>query len=153
MYHGGPKGLAPTSPPLNNKEATPMKTLVLSLLLTPVLAFAQDAAKPGKPGKGGKPGGNRPSPEDQFKKLDTNTDSAVSLDEFKAGPMGKKDPVKAEELFKKLDKDSDGKLTVEEFKTRGPRKGGDKKPGGPKTDAPAAPAAPAPAAPADAEKK
>ena len=127
-----------------------MKTLVLSLLLTPVLAFAQDAAKPAKPGK---QGGKRPDPEAQFKKLDTNADSTVSLEEFKAGPMGKKDPAKAEELYKKLDKDSDGKLTVEEFKTRGPRKGGDKKPGGPKADAPAAPAAPAPAAPADAEKK
>lgn len=98
-----------------------MKTILLSLLLVPALAMAADEAKPGKGGKGGK-GGKRPDPEVAFKKLDTSADSKLSLDEFKAGPMGKKDPAKAEELFKKLDKDGDGSLTLEEFKTRGPKK-------------------------------
>ena len=105
-----------------------MKSILLSLLLVPALAMAADEAKPGKGGKGGK----RPDPEVAFKKLDTSADGKLSLDEFKAGPMGKKDPAKAEELFKKLDKDADGSLTLEEFKTRGPKKdkggeGGEKK--------------------------
>ena len=107
-----------------------MKTLLLSLLLVPALAMAADDAKPKKPGKGG----DRPSAEDAFKKLDTNSDGTLSLDEFKAGPRGKKDPAKAEEAFKKLDKDSDGKLTLEEFKAGGSKKPG--KPGDGKSDAP-----------------
>lgn len=106
-----------------------MKTLMLSLLLVPVLAIAADDAKPKKPAKG-----DRPNPEEAFKKLDANADGSVSLDEFKAGPRGKKDPAKAEEAYKKLDKDSDGKLTLDEFKTRGGKKPGEepKKPDAPK---------------------
>jgi Ca2+-binding EF-hand superfamily protein len=54
-------------------------------------------------------------PEKIFKKLDTDGDGTISLEEFKAGPMGKKDPAKAETLFKKKDKDGDGKLSSEEL--------------------------------------
>ena len=54
-------------------------------------------------------------PEKAFKKLDTNGDGAISLEEFKAGPAGKKDASKIEALFKKKDKDGDGKLSPEEM--------------------------------------
>lgn len=128
----------------------PMKSILLALLVVPALAFAQAEGKPGKPGRGpgaGKgPGkGQRPNPEAQFKKLDTNADASVSLDEFKASPQSQKDTTKAEAMFKRLDKDGDGKLTLEEFKTRGPKKPAGPKPEGeapkseaPKADAPAA---------------
>ena len=45
----------------------------------------------------------------------TNGDGAITLDEFKAGPVGQKNPAIAEEDFKKLDTDGDGKLTLQEF--------------------------------------
>jgi hypothetical protein len=125
-----------------------MKSLLLSLLLVPALAMAADEAKPKKPGKGGD---KRPTPEEAFKKLDTNSDGTVSLEEFKAGPRGKKDAAKAEEAFKKMDKDSDGKLTLDEFKARGPKKDGPK-PDAPKPDAPK-PDAPKPDAPKPAQPK
>jgi Ca2+-binding EF-hand superfamily protein len=72
------------------------------------------ADEPKKPGKGG----DKPhhTPDEAFKKLDTNNDGSVSKEEFLAGPRGKAEPAKAEEHFKKMDKDSDGKLTLEEFK-------------------------------------
>lgn len=111
-----------------------MKSLLLSLILAPALAFAADDAKPKKPGKGGdKP---KAEPEAVFKKLDKDSNASLSLDEFKASPRAQKDPAKAEEMFKKMDKDSDGKVTLEEFKTHPPHKGGDSKPEAPKTDAP-----------------
>ena len=90
-----------------------MKQILTSIIAISVSAFvatAADEAKPAAPaeapakkGKGeGKKGG---SPEDMFKKLDSNSDGSISLDEFKAGPAGKKDAAKAEEVFKKKDKD------------------------------------------------
>ena len=102
-----------------------MKSLLLSLLLAPALVFAADDANPAKPGKGGtKP---KHDPEAVFKKLDTNADSSLSPDEFKASARAKKTPDKAEEMYKKLDKDSDGKITLEEFKAPPAKKGGKKK--------------------------
>lgn len=50
-----------------------------------------------------------------FKQLDKNNDGALTIDEYKAGPAGMKDPAKAEETFKKHDKNHDGKLTQDEF--------------------------------------
>lgn len=94
------------------------------------LALAEDkpaGQPPGGPGGPGGKGGGRANPEEMFKKLDANSDSAVSLEEFKASPRGQKDPAKAEEAFKKMDKDSDGKMSLEEFKTGRPQRG----PGGP----------------------
>ena len=115
-----------------------MKSLLLSLLLVPALAVAADDANPKKPGKGGnKP---KPDPEAVFKKLDTNADSSLSLDEFKASARAKANPDKAEQVYKKLDKDSDGKVSLDEFKAHPPKKGGPK-------PAEPAPPAPAPAAP------
>ena len=66
-------------------------------------------------------------PEKIVKKLDTDGDGTISLEEFKAGPMGKKDPAKAETLFKKRDKNGDGKLSSEELmKPKGADKKGEK---------------------------
>ena len=133
-------------------QATPsiMKIRICTLsalALASSLALAQD--KPAAPHQGG---GKHPqmNPEEIFKKLDTNGDGVLSLDEFKAGPVGKKDPAKAEEIYKKMDTKGDGKVTLEEFKAhRPPHPPGGPHKGGPGKDAPAAPppaAAPAPAA-------
>jgi hypothetical protein len=117
-----------------------MKKMLLSLLLVPGLALAADDAKPPKPGKGGdKP---KPNPAAAFKKIDTNADGCVSLEEFKASPRGQKNPDKAAKAFGKMDKDSDGKVTLEEFKAFTAEsaekhgKPGDPKPDAPKPDAP-----------------
>ena len=85
-------------------------TTFAALALAGTFAFAEDA----KPeAKGDKP---KRDPAEVFKKLDANSDSAVTLEEFKSG---KKDAAKAEENFKKRDKDGDGKLSLEEFKGPG----------------------------------
>ncbi|HSI14479.1 MAG TPA: EF-hand domain-containing protein [Chthoniobacter sp.] len=110
-------------------------TSVLALLAVgTTLALADD--KPAAPPAGdGKPATTAPAapaagdaakpkrdPAEVFKKLDTNGDGKISLDEFKAGPQGKKDPAKAEEIFKKKDKDGDGFLSLEEFSAHGEKK-------------------------------
>lgn len=95
----------------------------------------------------GPPKGKRPNPEAIFKKLDTDNDKALSEDEFKAGPMGKRDPERAAKVFKKSDTDNNGSLSLKEFKASmakrapgGPPKGG--KPGkGGKAAPPAEPKA------------
>lgn len=50
--------------------------------------------------------------------MDTNGDGTLSQIEFKAGPIGQKNPTLAETYFKKLDQNGDGKLTQEEFTMR-----------------------------------
>ena len=112
-----------------------MKSLVTplcALAFAGSLCFAEDkppGPPPGGPeGKGGRPHAN---PEEAFKKLDANSDGEITLDEFKAGPRGQKDPARAEAAYKKIDKDGDGKVTLEEFKAGRPQK-----PGGPGGDAP-----------------
>jgi Ca2+-binding EF-hand superfamily protein len=91
-------------------------TTFAALAMAGTFAIAEDA----KPeAKGDKP---KRDPAEVFKKIDTNSDSSITLEEFKAGPMGKKDPAKAEEAFKKRDKDGDGKLSLEEFTAHGGKK-------------------------------
>ena len=96
------------------KFITTMKTTLVSLGVLAVaasFAFAQDPPNESHAGPG-----KRPSPGQLFKKLDTNGDGVLSLDEFKASPLGQKDAAKAEEIYQKMDTQADGKVTFEEFK-------------------------------------
>ncbi len=93
-----------------------MKTLT-SILAALALSASFAAAEDKKPEAGAeKP---KRDPAELFKKLDSNNDGKVSLEEWKASPMGKKDAAKAEEMFKSKDKDNDGSLTLDEFKAGG----------------------------------
>jgi len=104
-------------------------SILAALALGTTLATAADE-KPAAPAAGdAKPAAPaaadakpKRDPAEVFKKLDANGDGKVSLEEFKAGPAGKKDPAKAEEIFKKKDKDGDGFLTLEEFSAPGGKK-------------------------------
>ena len=86
---------------------------ILSLLflgsIAAIAADEQPAADAKRPGKRG-------NPDELFKKLDTNSDNAVSLEEFKAGPGGKRNPDRVDAMFKRRDKDGNGSLSLEEFK-------------------------------------
>ena len=52
--------------------------------------------------------------EEQFKKLDANSDGKLSKEEFVGKRKGDK-ATKAEEMFKKRDKNGDGSLDLAEF--------------------------------------
>lgn len=75
------------------------------------------ATEPAKPEKKGK----AVEPAEAFKKMDSNNDGKLSLDEYKS-VVGRKDPARAEERFKKLDKNGDGALTQDEFAAPAPKK-------------------------------
>jgi hypothetical protein len=107
-------------------------SLLAVLAIGSTLALADDKpaapaggdTKPAAPtapaaGDAGKP---KHDPAEVFKKLDTNGDGKISLEEFLAGPAGKKDQEKAKETFKKKDKDGDGFLSLEEFSAHGEKK-------------------------------
>jgi Ca2+-binding EF-hand superfamily protein len=94
---------------------TTMKTTIAcmgTLAFAASLSFAQEppVAAPADPGK-------RPNLEQIFKKLDTNGDGFLSLDEFKASPLGKRDAAKAEDVYKAMDTKADGQVSFEEFKS------------------------------------
>lgn len=71
------------------------------------LSFGEDEAPKEK---------KAPAPEKAFKKLDADNNGSLSLDEYKASPMGTKAGDKAEAKFKKLDANSDGSVSLDEFK-------------------------------------
>ena len=103
-------------------------TLLASLALSTTFTIAQDTApattEPVKPGAStpAKPeGGDKPKrdPEAMFKRIDSNSDGGITLEEFKASPAGKRNPDKVDEVFARRDKDGDKKITLEEFKAQG----------------------------------
>jgi hypothetical protein len=95
------------------KMKTCIQTLGILALATS-LSYGQDA-----PEKGDR---KAPAPAKVFKKLDANTDGAVSLEEFKASPRARKNPERAAKIFAKIDSDSSGSLSLEEFKAHMPEK-------------------------------
>ena len=115
------------------------------LAMAGALALAQDPAAKPLCERAGAP----PRPEDMMKKLDTNGDQSLSIEEFKAGPRPQKDPAKAAEMFGRLDADKNGAVTLAELKAfhhghrhHGPGgKGGKGGKGGTGGTPPAAPAA------------
>ncbi len=118
-------------------------TILAVLALGSTLALADDAKT--EPATTTTPATTAPAkpkadPAEMFKKLDTNGDGKLTLEEWMASKRAQKDPDKAKETFQKKDKGNKGYLTLEEFVGHG-KKG----------DA-AAPAAATPAAPAPAAK-
>ncbi|HEY4283667.1 MAG TPA: EF-hand domain-containing protein [Chthoniobacterales bacterium] len=81
-----------------------------------VLACVGLAAAWGQDEKSGEKHGHRRSPEEMMKRLDTNHDGKISLEEWNASPRSKKDPARAEEWFKKMDTNHDGFVTQDELK-------------------------------------
>ncbi len=83
-----------------------------------------------------------------MKRLDTNHDGKISLEEWKAAPRNQKDPARAEEMFKKIDTNHDGFITLDELKAHpfGGHRGEHGK-GGTQSAASASPAASASASP------
>jgi EF-hand domain pair len=91
-----------------------------AMILATSLSYGEEApAKPDKP--------KAPNPEKMFKKLDTDGNGSLSLEEFKASPRGQKNPDKAEEAYKKMDADSKDGVSLEEFKAAAPAPGKGKK--------------------------
>lgn len=103
-----------------------MKTCIQTLgILALAITFTHGQDAPAGGGQEKK----RPDPEKIFKKLDSDGNGSVSLEELKASHKGQKDPAKAEEVFKKIDADSNGSISEQEFKAHAPghcEKGGGK---------------------------
>jgi hypothetical protein len=85
---------------MNRLICTLMTAALAAALAVPT--FAADPPEPKKPRDLDK----------VFQKLDANSDSKVSFEEFK----GKRDETKARKLFDRKDADKDGNLSLEEFK-------------------------------------
>jgi len=96
-----------------------LSTIVILVALCTVHAVVA-REKPARIGK--THDGKKRNVEEVFKKLDTDSDGAITLDEFKAGRTGAKKANRIETLFKKRDKDANGSLTLAEFKRPRPKK-------------------------------
>jgi len=99
---------------------TRIATLIIASLALPLVAEEAGAKGPKRP-KG--------DPAKHFAKLDADSDSFISKEEFAKSPMAKKDAARAGAVFAKKDKDADGKLSKEEFLTK-PEGGKGRKKGG-----------------------
>ena len=91
-------------------------TVLLSLVV--VAAIAVNASAAG--GKGGKKGGDKgkmPSPEERFKKMDTNSDGKLTCEEFVAASKERMggDAKKAEDFWKRIAGEKK-ELTLDEYK-------------------------------------
>ena len=93
---------------LSHEDASMKKLFVMALVLGCALPLIAQEKKGG-------------TPEEQFAKMDKDSDKKVTLAEFKGKREGDK-ATKAEERFKSLDKDKDGSLTLEEFKAGAKKK-------------------------------
>ena len=89
------------------KLMTVLSVLALSASFVMAAEVAKDEKKADKK--------NTATPEERFKKLDSNADGKISMEEWNASPMAKKDATKAAEQFTKKDKDGDKNLSMEEF--------------------------------------
>jgi len=90
--------------------------LLAVLAIGSTLALADE--KPAAPAAGDAtttPAKPKRDPAESFKKLDANGDGKLTLEEFLAGPQGKKDPDKAKAYFQKVDKDNTGSITLEQW--------------------------------------
>jgi hypothetical protein len=94
-------------------------TSILALLAVgTTLALADD--KPAAPAAGdtkpaaGDTGKPKRDPAEVFKKLDANGDGKLTLDEYMASPMAKKDPDKAKARFQKMANGADS-ITLEQW--------------------------------------
>lgn len=110
-----------------------MKTIPVSFLvagmLLPAVGLAQPPPPDRGPGEGGPgPHGRRPFGE-IWKKIDTNGDGFLTMEEFSAMPRIQNIPEeKRTNLFKRIDKDGDGKLSREEMEKFGRPKEGERRP-------------------------
>jgi hypothetical protein len=110
-----------------------MSKWILGILAVGLILFSASSAEAAK--KGNKPKGEnrKHTPGDFLKRLDTNDDKKISIEEFKAfkpksGKTGKDGKeFDAEKVFKHKDKNNDGFLTAEEFKRDGKPMGQGKK--------------------------
>jgi hypothetical protein len=120
-------GAALIKPKTNRYIMKSLTSILTVLAMGTLFVTAAEEKGAAKPEAGAKPaaaeaGKPKRDPGEAFKKLDTNNDGKVSLEEFKAGPAGKKDATKAEEVFGKKDKDGDKSLSLEEFSAAGGKK-------------------------------
>ena len=85
-----------------NRNCIALAILANSLLFLP--AHAEESTD--KP---------KSDPAKSFAKMDTNSDGAVTKQEFMALPKAQKDPEKASKKFGKMDADANGSLSLDEF--------------------------------------